>query len=78
MEHRLRTPEGAAAYAKRSPTIEPVFGQTKENRGIRRLMRRGLTAAQSEWSFICATHNIAKLITHANGRSLHTILNPGT
>jgi transposase len=78
MEHRLRTPEGAAAYAKRSQTVEPVFGQTKENRGIRRLMRRGLAAAQSEWSFICTTHNINKLITHANGRSLHTILNPTT
>lgn len=78
MEHRLRTSEGAAAYAKRSPTVEPVFGQTKENRGIRRLMRRGLAAAQSEWSFICATHNITKLITHANGRPLHTILTPTT
>ena len=33
MEHRLRTAEGAASYATRSHTVEPVFGDTKENRG---------------------------------------------
>ncbi|MGH9108492.1 MAG: transposase, partial [Acidimicrobiales bacterium] len=74
MEHRLRTPEGAALYARRSCTVEPVFGQAKENRGIRRFMRRGLTAAQSEWSLVCATANIAKLFTHADGRPLRAVL----
>ena len=76
MEHRLRTPEGAATYALRGCTVEPVFGQTKENRGIRRFMRRGLTAAQSEWSFICATGNILKLHTHANGRTVAAVIAP--
>lgn len=76
MEHRLRTPEGAAAYALRSCTVEPVFGQAKENRGIRRFMRRGLTAAQSEWSLVCATGNILKLFTHAQGRTLSAVVTP--
>jgi transposase len=70
MEHRLRTPEGTIAYAKRSHTVEPIFGHHKENRGFRRFMRRGITATQSEWSFICATGNLQKLFTHANGRTL--------
>lgn len=74
MEHRLRTPEGAALYALRSCTVEPVFGQAKENRNIRRFMRRGLNAAQSEWSFVCATANISKLFTHAHGRPLSAVL----
>lgn len=74
MEHRLRTEEGAAAYAQRSCTVEPVFGQVKENRGIRRFMRRGLAAAESEWALICATGNILKLFGHAGGRSLDEIL----
>lgn len=76
MEHRLRTAEGSATYALRSCTVEPVFGQAKENRGIRRLMRRGLTAAQSEWAFVCATGNVLKLFTHADGRSLADTLAP--
>lgn len=64
MEHRLRTPEGAATYATRSHTVEPVFGDTKENRGYRRFMRRGLPAVASEWSFICTTGNLLKLFRH--------------
>jgi transposase len=73
MEHRLRTPEGSAAYARRSSMVEPVFGQGKENRGFRRFTRRGLTAANSEWSLICATGNLLKLFTHAAGRPLAAI-----
>lgn len=61
MEHRLRTEEGAAAYASRSYTVEPVFGDTKENRGVRRFMRRGLVAADSEAGLVFAAHNLLKI-----------------
>ncbi|CAN5178564.1 hypothetical protein BH18ACT4_BH18ACT4_15600 [soil metagenome] len=78
MEHRLRTEEGAAAYGRRSCTVEPIFGQTKENRGIRRFMRRGLAAAESEWALVCATGNILKLYSHAQGRSPGTTISLAT
>ena len=61
MEHRLRTPQGAHAYAQRSHTVEPVFGDTKTNRGFHSFRRRGLPAAASEWSLINTVHNLAKL-----------------
>ena len=64
MEHRLRTPEGAASYATRSHTVEPVFGDTKQNRGFRRFMRRGLSAAESEAALIFAAHNLLKVFHH--------------
>ena len=64
MEHRLRTAEGAAAYATRSHTVEPVFGDTKENRGYRRFMRRGLAAANSEAGLIFSAHNLLKVFHH--------------
>jgi hypothetical protein len=60
MEHRLRTPEGAATYTKRQHTVEPVFGTIKEQRGYRRFARRGLEAVQAEWQLIAAAHNIIK------------------
>lgn len=60
MEHQLRTPEGAALYAKRQHTVEPVFGTIKEARGYRRFTRRGLAAVQAEWQLITAAHNIVK------------------
>ena len=64
MEHLLRTPQGAAAYAQRSCLIEPIFGDRKHNRGIRTFRRRGLAAAQSEWAFIHLAGNLLKLHQH--------------
>lgn len=61
MEHRLRTPEGAALYAKRSYTVEPVFGNTKQNRGYDRFRRRGIKAANAEWTLIGLVNNLGKL-----------------
>jgi hypothetical protein len=65
MEHFLRTPQGAAAYAQRSQLIEPVFGDRKHNRGLRTFRRRGLSAVQSEWAFSHLAGNILKLYHHA-------------
>ena len=64
MEHRLRTPEGAAAYKQRSATIEPVFGERKHNRAMRGFRRRGLPAANSEWALMGLAHNLLKLRQH--------------
>ena len=64
MEHRLRTKEGGEAYATRSCTVEPVFGDAKENRGYRRFVRRGLSAADSEAGLIFAAHNLLKVFHH--------------
>ncbi|MFN0063933.1 MAG: IS1182 family transposase [Myxococcaceae bacterium] len=61
MARKLETKKGKDVYRMRKAIVEPVFGQIKEARGIRSLMRRGLRAAQQEWAFICATHNLLKL-----------------
>ena len=61
MQHRLASPTGAAAYAKRKITVEPVFGNLKANLRFRRFSRRGLTAAASEWRLVCTVHNLLKL-----------------
>jgi transposase len=64
MEHRLRSAEGAAAYAQRGCTIEPIFGDIKTNRAMPGFRRRGLPAAHSEWSFINLAGNLLKLHRH--------------
>lgn len=73
MEHRLRTPAGTDAYAQRSHTVEPVFGNTKENRGWRRFRRRGLNAASSEWALMNLSHNLTKLFDHYQTHPAHTL-----
>lgn len=61
MERKLLTKRGRDLYKLRGQTIEPVFGQIKSVRGCDCFMRRGVMAANSEWSLICSTHNLLKL-----------------
>jgi transposase len=64
MRRVLATDLGGALYRRRQPMIEPVFGQTKHNRGMGRFRRRGRAAVRSEWKLITATHNLLKLHRH--------------
>ena len=64
MREQLASETGKALYAKRKATVEPVFGQIKEARNIRRFRLRSLKKAASEWKLICATHNLLKLFRH--------------
>ncbi len=61
MDRKVSTKAGRSVYQKRQHIIEPVFGQTKDARAARRFMRRGKTAAQSEWKLLMGTHNLLKL-----------------
>jgi transposase len=70
MAAKLRTAPGRATYAKRKQIVEPVFGQIKEARGIRRFLLRGLEQVQAEWKLICATHNLLKLWRHGGTPAL--------
>lgn len=61
MRERLSSADGKALYAKRSSTVEPVFGQIKQGRGLRGFTRRGLAAVNAEWQLMTSTHNLLKL-----------------
>ncbi len=62
MRAKLSTEQGRAAYAKRKQTAEPVFGQIKERRGLRRFLLRGLVKVSGEWTLWCLTHNLGKIV----------------
>jgi len=64
MRRVLATDPGGALYAKRQGMIEPVFADTKFNRGVDRFLRRGRAAARSEWRLTNAAHNLLKLWRH--------------
>lgn len=68
MRAKLRTESGRAAYALRKQTVEPVFGQIKERRGLRRFSLRGLVKVKGEWTLWCLTHNLGKIV-----RALRTV-----
>jgi transposase len=64
MRKALATEAGKALYAMRKATVEPVFGQIKEVRNLRRFRFRGLKRVTAEWKLICTTHNLLKLFRH--------------
>jgi transposase len=64
MRRVLDSDAGGGLYAKRQTMIEPIFADTKFNRRIDRFLRRGRSAARSEWRMTNAAHNLLKLWRH--------------
>jgi len=70
MQHKLRSASGRALYAARKHIVEPVFGQIKSARGIRKFLLRGLEKVSAEWQLICLTHNLLKIWRRSNSASV--------
>ena len=64
MARKLRSKKGSRIYARRKAIVEPVNGQIKECRGLRRFLLRGLEKVNGEWHLIAATHNLLKLFRY--------------
>jgi len=69
MLERFAQPGARERYATRATTVEPVFGQIKELRGVRRFQQRGLGACRTEWRLHAAAHNLRKLWSSGKWRS---------
>jgi len=68
MRHKLSSPEAREKYKRRKAIVEPVFGQIKEVRGLRRFLLRGWQAVRAEFDLVALTHNLLKLFRY--GRPL--------
>ncbi len=58
MDHRLRTPEGRAAYKRRAPDVEGLHASIEGVIGLRRFSMRGLTLATGEFLLAGLCHNL--------------------
>lgn len=61
MNHRLRTPQGRAAYKRRAPDIEGVHASIEEIIGLRRFSMRGLAQVTGEFLLAGLCHNLLLL-----------------
>jgi hypothetical protein len=64
MARKIRSKQGSAIYTQRTVIVEPVNGQIKEVRGLRRFLLRALEKVDGEWHLIAATHNLLKLFRY--------------
>jgi transposase len=67
MRYKLATLEGRELYKMRKAIVEPVFGQMKECRRLRRFLLRGFTAARAEFQLMALGHNLLKLFRYGPG-----------
>lgn len=58
---KMKTEAAREQYRARQGIVEPVFGGTKQARGFRQFLMRGVKKVTAEWKLICATHNALKL-----------------
>ena len=61
MRRKLRDPVGRRMYQRRKAIVEPVFGVLKEQRGMRRFARRGLSQVAVELALAATAYNLTRL-----------------
>ncbi|MDQ1276516.1 MAG: transposase [Euryarchaeota archaeon] len=60
-EAKLNTGEGTEQYQRRMSTVEPAFGQMKQDRGFREFLLRGKRKTGIEFVMMCTVQNIKKI-----------------
>jgi hypothetical protein len=60
----LGSEHGRERYAKRKQTVEPLYGDTKHNRGFIRFHRRGRVKVRTEFRLLMMAHNLTKVHRH--------------
>jgi len=74
MEVKMTPYASKRTFSRRKAIVEPVFGWIKENRGIRKLQRRGILYCQDEWSLICLTQNLRTVCSRGSMKKLREFI----
>ena len=68
MKWRIDSERGKQMISRRFATVEPVFGNLRHNKGLRRFTLRGREKVDCQWKLYCLVHNIEKLAHQGYGR----------
>jgi transposase len=60
----LASEHGRERYGKRKQTVEPLYGDTKHNKGFIRFQRRGRMKVRTEFRLLMMAHNLTKVHRH--------------
>ena len=61
MMEKMRENEGYEIYKQRAKTIEPIFGNIKQNIGFRAFSMRRIIKTRGEFFLVAAVHNLIKI-----------------
>jgi transposase len=74
MSDKLRSEDAKERLKLRAMTVEPVFGNLKENLGFRRFRLRGIENVKAEFNLMCIGHNINILFKHARSKKKRAMM----
>ncbi len=61
MKEKMNTEEAHQVYSLRKITVEPVYGNIKQNLGFREFLLRGLNGVKTEMNLVSIAHNLGKI-----------------
>ena len=61
MIEKMKTDKAKEIYKIRGQTVEPVFGDIKENKGLSAFLTRGIEGVRAEFNIICAARNLKRI-----------------
>jgi len=61
MNEKMNTKKGKEIYKLRATTVEPVFGDIKENKGMRAFLTRSIKTVKTEFNLVCTASNLKKI-----------------
>jgi hypothetical protein len=68
MKQKTDTDKGREMITRRFATVEPVFGNIRNNKRLNRFTLRGQTKVDGQWKLYCLVHNIEKLAHNGYAR----------
>jgi len=64
MKTKIDSAQGKRMFARRFATVEPVFGNFRNNKRLDRFTLRGRQKVDGQWKLNCLVHNIEKPAHH--------------
>jgi len=61
MKKKMERKESKKTYNLRKITVEPVYGNIKQNLGFREFLLRGVEKVKIEFNLVCIAHNLQKI-----------------
>ncbi|MFH0898298.1 MAG: transposase [bacterium] len=65
----MQTNEARQTYNFRKITVEPVYGNIKENMSFRGFLLKGLEKVKTEFNLVCIAHNLQKIWTLSRAKT---------
>ena len=63
MKEKMKTEYAKNIYDRRKETVEPTFGDIKENKGMLSFLTRNLKNVRTEFNLVCIVHNLHRIKT---------------